>query len=505
MKVHSGPRGSGRCANADQPVRKTMMSVAVAMAVCVAAAAAVPTGATAATAAVAGAEVTDGAWSAPFTPTGANPRVIGVHSVMLYTGKVLVFGALRPTQGYLYDPVTGTATEADPPVDIECGGVTPLEDGRILVVGGHAKGNTGIANILLFDPATATWTPQPQSPQGRYYPTTTRLADGRVLISAGFTKDPGGLDNTNVEVYTPPAAGSSVGTLALVGQHRGGLYPRQWVLPDGRVLEVQAGKAYMLDPATWTWTALPRPTLVHHSGYASFLLPGPVAGSTKVMLVGGGDKTSATTAAESFDAATPSVAWTPVAPLPQPRAHMSPVLLPDSTVLGIGGNSQGLFDLPQYTALRYTPETNSWTTLAAQVERRGYHSSAVLLPDGRVLSAGDTGVGGGGNTDEIYSPPYLFQGARPLISSAPSQVDHGATFTIGTDDPASRAVLMSPGAATHTTDMSERIVKLRVSPAGSGAMTAVVPSGTIALTGWYMLFLVNSAGIPSTAKWIHVG
>lgn len=481
-------------------MKKSMMCLAVAMSIGIAAAAAGPAG-IAAVPALSGVEATVGAWSAPFTPAGATSRVIGVHSIMLYTGKVLIFGNVRPTQGYLYDPVTGTATEADPPADVECGGMTPLEDGRILVVGGHGKGATGINNILLFDPATATWTPQPPSPQGRYYPTTTRLADGRVLISGGFTNT--GANNTNVEVYTPPPAGSSVGMLALVGQHVGGLYPRQWVMPDGRVLEAKRSAA-LLDPTTWTWTAMASTKVNHFSGYGSILMPGSPAGSTKVMVIGGGNNTSAVSATESFDEATPLAGWTLLAPLPQPRAHMSPVLLPDGSVLGVGGNSNGLFAAPQFAALRYDPQTNTWTTLAAQVERRGYHSSALLLPDGRVLSAGDTGAGGGGNTDEIYSPPYLFQGARPTISSAPAQVAHDAPFTISTPDPNSRAVLMTPGAATHTTDMSERHVELQVT-AGSGQLTAVAPSKTVALTGWYMLFLVNSTGIPSTATWIHLG
>ncbi len=184
---------------------------------------------------------------------------------------------------------------------------------------------------------------------------------------------------------------------------------------------------------------------------------------------------------------------------------MSPVLLPDGSVLGVGGNSKGNFDLPQYTALRYVPGSSSWTTLAAQAERRGYHSSAVLLPDGRVFSAGDTGAGGGGNTDEIYSPPYLFQGSRPTITNAPEQVNHGDTFTITTPDSGSRAVLMSPGAATHTVDFSERHIELEASPDGNGGITATAPGSTVALTGHYMLFLVDANGVPSTATWIHIG
>lgn len=445
---------------------------------------------------------TSGSWSAPFTPPGANPRVIGVHSVMLHTGKILVFGNLRPTQGYVYDPVTGNATETDPPADVECGSMTALRDGRILVVGGHAKGARGINNIMLFDPATLTWTSQPSSPMGRYYPTSTLLPNGTVVISGGF--DMNGAKNPDVELWTPPQTGN-VGTLKKVGtNHPSGLYPHQWVLPSGKVLEVTSSSTSILDPSTWTWTSYPRPKLKHGSGEGAVLLPGPASGSTKVMLIGGIVKGTATSAVETFDAANPTAGWSPLASLPQGRGHMSPVLMPDGQIAGIGGNSSGNYAGAIYTSLMYTPASNSWATLAAQAERRGYHSSAVLLPDGRVFSAGDTGAGGGGNTDEIFSPPYLSQGRRPTITSAPSQANNGASFTITTPDTTSTAVLIRSGSATHTVNFDERIVTLSTTPTTTG-LTAVAPSPTVGIAGWYMLFLVNSTGVPSTAKWIHIG
>ncbi len=446
----------------------------------------------------------EGSWTSPFTPAGPASRVIGVHTVLLYNGKVLTFGNLTPTVGYVYDPVTGTATETDPPADVECGGMTALEDGRILVVGGRGLKNTGINNITLFDPATLTWTAQPTaSSRGRYYPTVTRLPDGEVLISGGNTTT--GANNTDVDVYTPPPAGSNVGTIRNVGQHLGGLYPRQWVLPNGTVLEETSRKSAILDPATWTWTTLPAPITRHKSGFSAYLLPGPPSGSTVAAMVGGGDGTGTTAGAESMDAAVSPVSWNRLPSLPQSRAHMSPVILPDGSLLGVGGNSLGNFQQPQYSALQLVPGSSSWTTLASQVDRRGYHSSAVLLPDGTVFSAGDTGAGGGGIADEIFSPPYLFQGARPTVTAAPSQADHGASFTITTPDVNSRAVLMSPGAATHTTDFSGRHVELAVTDRSDTGMTVAVPSDTVALTGYYMLFLVSSTGVPSVASWIHIG
>jgi Domain of unknown function (DUF1929)/Kelch motif len=449
----------------------------------------------------AGPAVTDGSWSAPFQPAGSKSRVVGVHTVMLYTGKVLTFGALKPTVGYVYDPVTGTATVTNPPVDVECGAMATLEDGRVLIVGGHGYGAKGLDNIFLFDPITLTWTAQPPSPRGRYYPTATRLPNGQVLISGGFTLTGG--DNTDVEVWTPPTGGGSVGTLRNVGQHLGGLYPHQWVLPNGNVLEITSRSASLLDTTTWVWTKLPKPITKHYSGEGAFLLPGPTTGSTTAAIVGGVQGSTAVSGMESYNATTNT--WTKLASMPQPRAHMTPILLPDGSTLALAGNQIGNFDGAQYTTLRYVPGATSWATLAPQAERRGYHSSGVLLPDGRVFSAGDTGPSGGGNTDEIYSPAYLFQGARPSITSVPTQVAHGASFTITTPDTATHAVLMEPGAATHTVDFSERNIAVQTSPDGHGGLTATAPGNTVALTGYYMLFLVDANGVPSTAKWIHIG
>jgi hypothetical protein len=143
--------------------------------------------------------------------------------------------------------------------------------------------------------------------------------------------------------------------------------------------------------------------------------------------------------------------------------------------------------------------------MAVQTPRRGYHSTALLLPDGRIMSAGDTGSGGGRQLIDFYSPPYLFQGPRPAISSAPSRINYGDTFTIATSGAsATRAVLMAPGATTHADEMNARHVELAVT-ATAGGFTATAPNARVAPPGYYMLFTVTADGIPSVASWIHVG
>ena len=131
------------------------------------------------------------------------------------------------------------------------------------------------------------------------------------------------------------------------------------------------------------------------------------------------------------------------------------------------------------------------------------------MPDGRVISAGDDynpNPDRNSDTAEIYSPPYLFKGARPTISSAPATLSFADRFGVGTPDQVSKAVLMAPGATTHGDDMNQREVALQVSNtvAGAGINLVSPPNANVAPPGYYMLFLLNSQGVPSVAKWVRI-
>jgi hypothetical protein len=449
-----------------------------------------------------------GSWSAavnPGTPT------IGVSAVLLNTGNVLLFGGTYAKQSlntaaYIYNPVTMTGHEVDAPAPVFCGSVTQLSDGKVLSVGGANPIPKGLKDVYLFDPVTEQWIRQPDTPLGRYYPTSTKLPDGRVVVMAGNEAD-GKTPNPTVEVYAPPAAGATQGTLNVVGPpHATGYYPRQWVMPDGKLLQVEGGKSFQLDPATWTWTALkPLPKQTDGAGSAGLMLPGGPAGSSRVLMVGGLLKGVGETTTEKYDYSNPSAGWAAGPSMPTGRAHMNVVQVPDGSAFAIGGNSSSLYGSGQPQTMWYDPAAGSWTNMAVQTIRRAYHSTAVLLPDGRIMSAGDTGTGGGGQLIDFYSPPYLFKGPRPSITSSPTQVDYGSGFSIGTAGPtATRAVLMAPGATTHADEMNARHVELAVR-ATPGGFTAVAPTADVAPPGYYMLFVLTPDGIPSTATWVHVG
>ena len=153
--------------------------------------------------------------------------------------------------------------------------------------------------------------------------------------------------------------------------------------------------------------------------------------------------------------------------------------------------------------MAYDPGTDTWTNMAVQTHRRAYHSTAILLPDGRIMSAGDTGAGGGRQLIDFYSPPYLFRAAS-RDHLAPTQLGYGDTFDITTSGPtATRAVLMAPAATTHAVEMNARHVELAVTPTATG-FTATAPANA-APHGYYMLFALTADGMPSVANWVHFG
>jgi Domain of unknown function (DUF1929) len=205
------------------------------------------------------------------------------------------------------------------------------------------------------------------------------------------------------------------------------------------------------------------------------------------------------------------------------RRQHNLTLLADGSVLATGGNSTGaaLVDMNGgvYNAERWNPATGNWTTLAAQAVTRQYHSTALLLPDGRVLSSGGgicgtcDQVGYLAKNAEVFTPPYLFKkdgsgqlAPRPEIACAPGTVSHGTSFQITTPNAASiqKVGLVRLGSQTHSVEMEARYLPLSFT-AGNGTLTASVPANVYtAVPGIYMLFIVNSDGVPSVAKMVNL-
>ena len=458
---------------------------------------------------------TQGQWTTLGTLMPINP----VHVTLMHTGRVLVVsgsGNVATETNFraaVWDPQTDTLVTQPLLWDMFCNGMVVLPDGRPFVIGGNLQYDPfwGHRKTSAFDPATETFTDLQNMAHGRWYPTPTVLGDGRVMTFSGLLETGG--TNTAVEIYTP-GSGWSV-------EYPAGwtppLYPRMHLLPNGKVFYSGSGRGSRLfDPATKTWSAVVATTNygTTRSYGTSVLLPlMPANGyAPRVMIFGGGNPSTATTEIIDPSAATP--VWQYGPNMSQPRIQMNATLLPSGKVLLTGGSKN---DEDAATASLnadlYDPTTNTFSSAGANAFPRLYHSNALLLPDATVLlNGGNPQRGNYQQRQEVYKPAYLFNSSgtpanRPTISSVnPGAVRYGSTFQVVTAEATdiSSVALIRPGSPTHAFDQDQRFVGLSFT-AGSGVLNVTAPpNGNIAPPGYYMLFILNSAGVPSVATFVQL-
>jgi hypothetical protein len=229
----------------------------------------------------------------------------------------------------------------------------------------------------------------------------------------------------------------------------------------------------------------------------------------KILYVGGGRTTNT---AEIINLNDPAPAWHWTGSMAFARRHLNATVLPTGDVLvtgGVGGTTANDLTQGVHAAELWSPDSNSWTTLAANQITRGYHATALLLPDGRVLHAGsgDAANGPPEFNAELFSPPYLLQGARPVISSAPKSVPYDGSITLETPDPAAitRVSLIHLGSTTHAFDMDQRFEWLSFTRT-TGALSVAVPTDrNVTPPGYYMIFVLDGNNIPSVGRILQIG
>jgi hypothetical protein len=443
--------------------------------------------------------------------------VVGVHVALLQNGKVLAYDSIGDnatetypvhdhTRATVWDPATGTQTpvNVDTGFNVFCSGLAHLVDGRLFLAGGNKDSQlNGIVQTHLFDPITNSWSLGPNMAAGRWYPSVTPLRNGEMLITSGRVNTP--------EVRTLAGGLRALSTASLSLP----LYPWMDVAPDGRAFYSGPDQTLRtLDTAgTGTWQTLGQRDSINrdYGGHALF--------DVGRMLVAGGGPSTKDARVVDINGTTPQVSTT--APMAFGRRQHNLTALADGTVLATGGNSSGasLVDLNAgvYPAEQWNPATGQWRTLAAMQITRQYHSTALLLPDGRVLSSGGgicgtcDQVGYLARNAEIFSPPYLFQAdgtlaPRPAVDAAPTSTSYGASIQIATGNPASirKVALVRLGAVTHSDNMEQRYIPLPFT-AGATSLTATAPvNANVAPPGLYMLFIVDANGVPSVASMVTV-
>lgn len=442
------------------------------------------------------------------------------------------------------EQVTVTASEQHVFVEAVATGArfatsTPAQYAVQGLTGEDARNVYGMADRLSFDkqdfqgtrfayefnPDTEQYEQVADMAYARWYPTLTGLPDGRVLTVSGLDDTGHILTGDDNEIYDPATRSWSKAP-----SHYFPTYPALFLTASGRLFYSGSNAGY--GPATegrtpglWdlsddSFTVVPGlrdPDQLETS--ASVLLP--PAQRQKVMVLGGGgvgESAKSTARTDIVDLSAPDPHFTPGPDLPAGGTrYLNSVILPDDTVLTTGGSSdyRGKHRSDILKAQLYHPDTNTFSEAAAPAIGRDYHSEALLLPDGRVVTLGsnplfadkaDTEPAAFEQRIEIYTPAYLFHGDRPRLTGGPTTLRRGSTAVFTTPDAAGIATarLMRPSSVTHVTDVEQRSVALGVTREGGSVRLSVPGNAALLPPGWYMLFVTDRAGTPSVARWVHV-
>jgi hypothetical protein len=478
----------------------------------------------------------------------------------------LADGRLLVAAGHAHSPLENLSEEV---IGAIIGGIVTGGLGGVITGGlvGMAVGKGVDHDVHVYDPVKNSWTRHRDMDKARWYPSCVTLPDGKVLIVSGYCAGApphpftlfGAPVNEDYDLFDPAA-----GDLATISNPRFlpgiDLYPRLIVLPGGALFVHSRNRTVLFYPDA----NAPAPLRMAKSQHeyptvspnrrtyplqgACVLLPliPERPDNVRVLVVGGGNEQNtviswtnqATDTSEIFDfnrffsAATKQTGWRDKRAdgaslrTAQRRFMSDAILLPDRTVLAVGGAGTGRDDYnanPVFEAASFDSEAEFWRAMAPATVQRRYHSTALLLPDGRVVTAGSSGGWPGPPWEpahpvtfeyrlEVFTPPYLFRGPRPEITSLGSfKWSYGTTVSVGTDDPAAigSVALIRAGSATHTTDMDQRYVGLEITFRGTDWVTVRTPKdATIAPPGIYLLFIVSGTTlaerIPSTARFVEL-
>jgi hypothetical protein len=457
-------------------------------------------------------------------------------------------------------------------VDVFCAGQSILPNGSVLVAGGtefyddEATSFVGKKTTLIFDRSTEAWINPVNSDMadGRWYPTQLTLGDGRVLIVSGT--DSGGLNQNNQipEIYAngtwtqlPQTTSNFTPYSHLVLLLNGDVfYSGSYFFGNGgvspRILSLTPinGELPETEVQDDTVDRTVDPNAIDNTRDQAACVILPPAQNQRIMVAGGGVGGDTTDTVKIIDLNSATPTYTFAAPLNQQRKHHYGILLPDRTVFVCGGGTSN--EKVGETGLEaeiYNPSTNTWTVVpGVEGVPRLYHSTALLLPNGSVVSAGgnperlnmcieevpstresDNAVLDNGQitfTDGItlncqelrltvYRPAYM-TGARPNITNAPASVvrnnqsDSQFTIMVGTTAQVNQIKwvhLIRPMAMTHSCDVEQRLIDLPITgrvPTNRSLTVRLDKNRNLAPNGWYMLFVVTTANIPSVARWIQI-
>ncbi|KAM6506997.1 hypothetical protein FALCPG4_018390 [Fusarium falciforme] len=448
---------------------------------------------------------------------------------------VPVAGAVEPTSGQVVVwSATGDITQRNITLthhDMFCPGISMDGDGQIVVTGGNDAKKTS-----LYDSPSDSWITGPEMNIARGYQSSATTSDGRVFTIGGSWS--GARGGKNGEIYNPDLKSWTLLPGALIKPmltaDKEGVYRSD---NHGWLFGWKKGTVFQAGPSTamnWYYTKGAdgdvKPAGKRQVGDS--VDPDSMCGNSvmydavkgKILTFGGSPNyrySDSTANAHIITIGEPgSVAKTTFAGGGQglhPRIFHTSVVLPDGTVFITGGqkHSEPFVDsTPQLEPEMYLPASDSFVRQQSNSIVRVYHSISLLLPDGRVFNGGG-GLCGTCTTNhfdaQIFTPNYLFDkngnlATRPRISSTSTKTAKvGSTITFTTNGPVNQGSLIRYGTATHTVNTDQRRIALTFTNAGTNRYSFRIPNDPgIALPGYWMLFVLNSAGVPSVATTIKV-
>ena len=486
--------------------------------------------------------------------TGYLIAIAAIHAILLPTGKILAVAGSGyhvntlsgPFRAQVIDPTTGSAISYTMTEDIFCGHHNHLANGNVLLTGGMLKYDVqnpegrflGLKSAYEFNVQTNTFQKVSSMARGRWYPTNISLPDGKVWVHDGL--DEFGDRNALVEIYDPASKTFSIkydpssnrtytpgSDSNLPGAHTqtyGGpgsgvspytsLYPRMHLMPSGLLAVCGMDHfIYLVNPTTGVWTSGGQSAFSWRDYGTSFLLPlNNNASERGRILIAGGQSNyllPATNTAEIIDfnagsSTAPVVRST--TPLNIGRVFALPVTLPTGKLVMFGGAAK---DPNQYvhTPEMFDPVSETWTTLPDAGVSRTYHSSALLLPDGRVWTASGTpDRASWEHRVEFYNPPYYFTSNRPQITGRVTTAPYGGTMRIPTASTGiSKVSLVALGSSTHHYDSNMRLLWLQITSSDSNGLNVSAPlNANLAPPGYYMIHIINNLDVPSPAQIIQL-
>ncbi len=458
---------------------------------------------------------------------------VAVSMATLPNGRVLTYSgserrtwpSTEQTYSAIWDPETGSFQEnLHQGHNMFCAALSMTSDGKVLVNGGRNQGNSPWTT--LFDYNNNEWqTVDNMASGGRWYPTTLATGDGKVMTALGSSTN-----TRNPDLWDPVDGWRVLNGVDFLSMRqrnnelgRENAFPLLSVAPNGNIYHYwDTVENQMINPLGNGAARPANPTTdgANHAGGVQFMYDvGKLLSTGRNDGSWGGNSTGASNEAFTIDlnGAYPDIRSTNN--MRHRRKYQQLVPFPTGEVMVVGGNTTGAKFRDSGSVLEpevWNPQTGAWRGMANMAIPRDYHSTAMLLTDGRILTAGggyasnDPNSTGTHQDAQIFSPPYLYASdgslaVRPQITATQPSVDAGEAVQVTTTGQIDYFSLIRMSATTHSMNTDTRFYKPPFESTGTNQYAVTVHQNpNVSIPGYWMLFAIDVNGVPSEAQVIRI-